>query len=236
MQSTDETYQRIIGSENHWFVSRVVIGGVYYTEDKIIEMKTSFSMFDDSPTVGNAIAGEIEITMLRPNVSIPKMASIRPQIRVRNASEYSDWIPQGTYFIDTREYTINEDGVDILKIHGFDAMLKAEKLYSGRITGSSTDKQMVAEIAYQMGVSVDSRTNTRMNKSYTIPLPTSYTYREVLGYIAAMYVGNFIITDENKLRLVTLTELPEETNLLIRETGERIQTWDEYGAEIHIKI
>jgi len=71
-------------------------------------------------------------------------------------------------------------------------------------------------------VSVDSRTTTLMDKAYSIPLPTGYTYREVLGYIASMYVGCFVMSDTGKLRLVTITELPPETNYLIDQTGDAI--------------
>lgn len=222
MQATSELYQQILASPDHWFVTRVIINGVYYTEPQLFSVSTSHSMFQGSPEVGNAIAGEIDIQMLKPDVTIPDRALIRPQVRVRNASSYSEWIPQGYYYIDTRQYTKNDDGLDILTIHGYDAMIKAERMYNGRITGSSTDAQMVAEIAYQMGVSVDSRTTALMNKSYNIPLPTGYTYREILGYIAAMYVGCFIMSEDNKLRLVTLLELPPETNYLIDNAGNAI--------------
>ena len=102
-------------------------------------------------------------------------------------------------------------------------MLKAEQDFqSNAITGDSVDTDMVDEIARIMGVSVDPRTYDVMAASYTIPLPTGYSCREVLGYIAAMYVGCFIITDEGKLRLVSITELPPETNYLIDEQGDAI--------------
>ena len=110
----------------------------------------------------------------------------------------------------------------MLKIHGYDAMLRAEQMYNGRITGDSTDIQMVTEVAYQMGVNVDPRTSTIFTEGYTIPLPTGYTYREILGYIASMYVGCFIISDEGKLRLVSILELPPETNYLVDNAGDAI--------------
>jgi hypothetical protein len=141
---------------------------------------------------------------------------------VCNATDQSEWLAQGIYYIDTRETTRNEDGLDVLSIHGYDAMLRAEQMYNGRITGNSTDVQMVDEIAYQMGVDIDSRTYGLMTNSYTIPLPTGYTYREILGYIASMYVGCFIMSDVGELRLVGMTELPPETNYLITQTGDAI--------------
>lgn len=222
MQSTSALYNNIVAGE-HEFQFRLIIDGVgTFGEDQIESISTNIQMFDGTPDVGKAVAGEVTISMLLPNVAIPKMAVLRPQTRAVNATRQSEWIPQGVYYIDTRERTKNNDGLDILTIHGYDAMLRAEQMYAGRITGNSTDIQMVNEIAYQMGVSVDARTTALMTNAYTIPLPTGYSYREVLGYIASMYVGCFIMSDEGKLRLVSLLELPHETNYLIDQIGNAI--------------
>lgn len=222
MQSTSALYNNIVAGE-HEFQFRLIIDGVgTFGEDQIESISTSIQMFDGTPDVGKAVAGEVTISMLLPNAAIPKMAVLRPQTRAVNATRQSEWIPQGVYYIDTRERTKNNDGLDILTIHGYDAMLRAEQMYAGRITGNSTDIQMVNEIAYQMGVSVDARTTALMTNAYTIPLPTGYSYREVLGYIASMYVGCFIMSDEGKLRLVSLLELPHETNYLIDQIGNAI--------------
>ena len=223
MQSTSALYQTIIAGD-HWFEPRLIIDGVgTYGETDLFAMSTTHEMFHNSPTIGSAVAGEITVKMVYPqDATIPAMAKLLPQVRACNATQQSEWISQGVYYIDTRERTVTEYGESVLELHGYDAMLKAEQMYNGRITGDSTDIQMVNEIAYQMGVSVDSRTTALMTAAYTIPLPTGYSYREVLGYIASMYVGCFIITDEGKLRLVSITELPPETNYLIDEHGDAI--------------
>lgn len=224
MQTTSILYQTIISGDAHWFETRLVIDGVgTYGENKLFSLVTRHEMFHGSPTIGSAVAGEITVKMVYPqDVTIPTMAKLLPQVRVCNATQQSEWISQGVYYIDTRERTVTEYGESVLELHGYDAMLKAEQMYNGRITGDSTDIQMVNEIAYQMGVSVDSRTTALMTAAYTVPLPTGYSYREILGYIASMYVGCFIITDEGKLRLVSITELPPETNYLIDEQGDAI--------------
>ena len=43
--------------------------------------------------------------------------------------------------------------------------------------------------------------------------------REILGYIAAMYAGNFIMSDDGKLRLVRLNEIGIETHYLVDTAG-----------------
>ena len=227
MQNVSALYINILAGE-HWFETKLDIDGVgTFDESKLFALSTNHAMFTQTVKIGLAVAGEIEIKMLYPSVQIPTMACLRPYVRVCNSTQQSEWLPQGVYYIDTRERTRNDTGLSFLTIHGYDAMLKAEQMYNGRITGTSTDTQMVNEIAYQMGVSVDSRTYPIMNKSYSIPLPTGYTYREVLGYIASMYAGCFIMTDEGKLRLVVINELPPETNYLIDNVGN----WITFGGD-----
>ena len=129
----------------------------------------------------------------------------------------SEWIPQGVFFIDTRQITANYNGIPTLTLHGYDSMLKAEQEYSSNETvGDAKDKVYVQSIADSIGVEVDPRTWEVMGRGHIIPMPLGYTMREVLGYIASAYVGCFVMTDEGKLRLISLLGLPEykETSLL----------------------
>lgn len=235
MQNTSNitNWDTIVAGE-HWFVTALDIfwgsgtSDYYYVgESQIFSVTTSTEMFTSTPVIGKAIAGEIDIEMLNPDYEIPKMAKIRPYVRAKNETLESWWLPQGVYYVDTRQVTHNDNGLDVLTIHGFDAMLKAEQDWYDKSnlnwsSGTVVDTAMVAEIASIMGVSVDSRTNTIMNKSYRIPMPLGYSCREVLGYIAGMYCGCFIITENGALRLVSMTELPPETNLLVDSVGARI--------------
>lgn len=222
MQNTSQLYRQIIGQEGHSFESKLVIDGVTYDKSVLVEMETSGAMFSGTPEIGKAVSGQISVKMLAPSVDIPTMAEMKPYVRAKTATQTSEWIQQGVFYIDTREMTKNEAGENVLSIHGFDAMLKAEQMYNGRITGNSTDIQMVNEIAYQLGVTVDARTTAAMTRGYTIPFPSGYTYREILGFIAAMYVGCFIMSDVGELRLVSILELPPETNYLIDQAGDAI--------------
>lgn len=140
-----------------------------------------------------------------------------------DSEEYgeSEWLPQGVFYVDTREVTDKQNGLDVLTIHGFDAMLKTEQEYSSNsAVGDDYDTKYVAAIAQAIGVDVDDRTWEIMGVGTVIPFPAGYTMREILGFIASAYVGCFIITDEGKLRLVSLNGLPAETNLLIDDIGD----------------
>lgn len=247
MQNTSATYRRIVSKENHWFETRLVIGesgrlinerglgitfggtGIVvarsspesgFTENILFSVNTTIDLFGGNPTIGTTPSAEIDVEMLNPSGDIPRMSVVIPYVRTTDGEEYSEWIQQGMFFIDTREISHNDDGLDMLSFHGLDTMMKAEKDYAETsLDWPAKDIDVVREIAEQMGVSVDPRTIELMTEGYELPLMTSYTLRETLGYIASMYVGCFIMSDIGELRLVTLTELPEETRYLTDNAG-----------------
>ena len=208
----------------HTVETKVNIAGVDYGEDVLTSMSTSLSLFtNDIPRVGSCSSGEIDIRMLTPNNSeIPRMEKIKPYIRLRDYNgNVSGWLQKGEYFIDTRKETKNDDNVSVMIIHGYDAMLKAEAMYPGDSASNypALDTYVVGRIADQIGVTVDPRTTEIMTAEYLIPLPASQTMRETLGYIASMYAGNFVISEEGALRLIGLTEIGISTHYLVEDSG-----------------
>ena len=199
-----------------------------YQEERLFSVRTSTQMFTDDVTIGTAVSQEIEIKMLKPAGDLAgRMGAIVPYVRVCNETDKSEWLQQGVFFIDTREISDNESDIVTVTIHGYDAMLKTEQYWqdTGHLnwgSGTVSDVDMVSEIARIIDVTVDPRTWDIMTGNYRIPMPTNYTLREVLCYIASMYLGGFIMTETGQLRLVSLLELPAETNLLINEIGDYI--------------
>lgn len=225
MQQTSALYKEILASQNHWFEVSLVIGNTRFGETVLMSVSTNHAVFNENvPVVGSAVSGEIDITMLAPDVTLPKMARLEPYIRVTDGERVSEWIPKGVYYIDTRYTSHNDNGLDILAIHGYDSMLKFESAYPSDDEHDypMLDAAMVQHIADSIEINVDPRTFERMNHGYTFPLPVGYSSREVLGIIAASYGGNFIISDENQLLLIKLGDLPKETNYLIDAVGDAI--------------
>ena len=89
MQTTSALYNTILADSNHWFETRVLINNVVYDETKLFSVSTHVEMFQNTPTLGNAVAGEISIKMLKSSADIPAMAKIQPQVRVCNATTQS---------------------------------------------------------------------------------------------------------------------------------------------------
>lgn len=251
MQETSALYKEIISDPNHWFEISCVIGEAGrlitekadiirfggtailitasdaeggYRENMIWSMKTNQQVFQNTPTVGNAISGEIEVKLMRPAGEIPRKAMIKPYVRATDGTRFSEWIQKGVYFIDTRTYTANSEELNIMTIHGYDSMLMTEMDYPSDSESEypKLDISIVEHIADGIGTGVDDRTYEIMNLGYKFPLPIGYSSREVLCMIASAYGGNFVMNDMGELRLVLLNELPPETGLLLDHAGYRL--------------
>lgn len=217
MQATNNIYKEILNTPGHKKEHRVFIGGI---EQKIIKKAetrhrsigaaptvTGGLFGKNHPTVGNCVARQIDL-IVKPESEIPRMAEIRLETRLvlQNAEGdalASEWLPKGTFFIDTRQ---KDTSSGALVIHGYDAMLKAEQQYIPTDSESTSWPRkmpaVVADICYRLGVELDERS---IINDWDVQYPGDFTMREILGYIAACHAGNWTITDAGKLRLVSLS-------------------------------
>ena len=221
MYTVSATYNAILSDELHWYETQVKINDVAYSQSQIMEMSVNYRQFtEEYPVAGGCLSAELFLKMLTPSVQIPRMAKVEPFARITNGTLTSEWIPQGVFYIDTREQSQNDDNLPVMTLHCYDSMLKAEANYPETTHAwPCTDIDVVNEIATAMGVSVDARTTALMTHGYSISLPAGYTMRETLGYIAAMYAGNFVMSYDGELLLIGLNSLPPETNYLIDNAG-----------------
>lgn len=200
---------------------KAVINGVTYTYGSIKFAQITKTMMDKL-TIGQATSAMLDM-VFRPLGTIPTAAKIECYVRLTNyepttivtdelsnviktddgyvlASAYSvvtDWIPFGTFYIDTRETAAN----GLMTITAYDRMLAAEQSFPSS-AGSMMMSAAVAYIADALGVETDSRNQIA---PYSIDSPVGlYTMREALCGIAAASGGNFVITENNKLRLIRI--------------------------------
>lgn len=224
MYNVSQLWETLIADPNHYFETKVVIAGVTYQQSQIMEMSVSLRMFsEEQPGVGGCLSGELTLKMLAPATPVPRMAKIEPYVRVTNGTQTAEWIPQGKYWIDTRETTNNDDNLPIATFHAFDAMLKAEGDFPNTsVSFPQTDIAVVNMIATELDVGVDARTTALMTGAYQIGLPAGYTMREVLSNIASMYAGNWYMNYDGELLLVAINGIPPETNYLVDNSGDAI--------------
>lgn len=183
-------------------------GGAVFTWDSLEGIKTTSSVFPNGePSIGNCISRQINISIVTPAQEIPRTARLVPYSRIYYKDKFSEWIPKGVYFLDTRKKNHAYKGRTTLDLEGFDSMMRAEQLYKGTaLTSPARDIDVVNEIAGRINAPVDRRTLAIMQKGFPIPISADYTYRETLGYIAGMYAGNFVMNEAGKLLLIPLNQ------------------------------
>lgn len=225
MHSVSDLYLSLLADKNHRVETKLSIAGVEYSQADIV--KDSLRVYGGLYStfgIGNCSARQIDFEII-PKGDIPRQAEIKVYARLVSGEQVSEWIPKGVFYFSTRK-TDRKTGV--LSVHGYDSMLKAEQTW----LDSSYDAETwpmpvwtaVNDIAARMGVAVDSR--TQLNAAFPVQYPVDdegdMTMREALGRIAVANAGNWIITDDGKLLMVSLNSMPAETNYLITEGGSAI--------------
>lgn len=226
MRQRSETWAKLAARGRFNVDVKAVIGGVEYTaiSAPIIER----SLFSDEMSVGNCIAASMKIAVLTED-EIAKAAAVRIKARLCSGNTYSEWKDFGLFYVAKRE---KDEG--LVSLQCYDAMLKANQQYvdpsnpDDRIGWPKSMQTCVREIAHRIGVEIDSRTAIHAEEHYQVAYPTNYTMQQVLGYIGACHGGNWIITPENRLRLVPLISPPPETFDIVDYDYNKIRTDDGY--------
>lgn len=233
MQETSSVYNQILAGGEYRVETRLVAGSkekpissldIFFSERELIKIKTKHGLFlNDALEVGSCVSGEIDVEMLYPTIEIPRQAKLVPQVRITNGTRVSEWLNKGVFFVDTRQKKNSSTGIQRLVIHGYDAMMKAEQDYpASKLQWPAKDIDVVREITDHIGVEIDRRTLEILTLGYAVQLPYEYTCREVLGYIAAMYGGCFVMNESGQLRLIVVSAIPVNTNYLVDENDNAI--------------
>jgi hypothetical protein len=96
MQIVSDTFTTIL-SGRHKAEWKVTINGVDYGESAIESIEINRSVFGDTPACGSCISAEIDVSIIKPTVTIPRMAYIEPYVRIKNDTLTSEWLPKGKF-------------------------------------------------------------------------------------------------------------------------------------------
>lgn len=220
MRHRTEQWSKMAARGRFRMEAKARIGSKDYTT--ISAPKINRSLMTTPLSVGNCISATMSMSMLTSD-PILSQRPITIWGRLESDGAYSEWKEFGTFFINQRDTSFE----GLITVDCFDAMLKANQPYlkSNDTTGwPKTMLDVVSEIAYRIGVGIDPRTRINTGDEYVVPAPTDKTMIQVLGYIGACHGGNWIITEENLLRLVPLVNSPAETFHVISENYEKIKT------------
>lgn len=199
MQKRPKGWETARDDPNHIGELLVTIDGKQYAAQDIVSCEIERNLLENTAEVGNATAAVLTLEISQ-GEAIPKRAKVVVQYRLALDDARTDYIPKGTYWINTRE----KDG-RYLKLTCYDAMLMAQQDYLGDVTADDWPQQetaCAAEIAQRMGVEIDPRSQIGTGDNHQVSMPVGRTMREVLEQIAAANGGNWCITPAGKLLLV----------------------------------
>ena len=182
---------------------KLVINNITYYSENMQSRPIITRPLLDEPTIGRVCSATMTVA-IRPiaNTTIPKAARVLAYCRLtsQDGATTTDWTLIGKFNISSRS------GTKILTLNCRDDMILAGQTYLDKssLTGWPVQQSLVVnDIASIMGVSLDDRTVIQTGTAYRAQSPgTEALISEVLSYIGVCNGGNWIITEEGKLRLV----------------------------------
>ena len=211
MQARSAVWKQIARSTSFRCESIAEIDGVTYASISapVIER----GLFPESLSIGNCVSSSLQLS-IRGGSDIAHAASITIKNRIvaENDSAQSEYLPAGTFWVSRRSYDVVNR---LTTLTCYDAMLKANAAYpvGAAANWPKSQQAVVTEIAGLLGVQVDTRTSISASAP-AIAKPAGYTIRDVLGFIGVANCGNWIITKDNKLRLVPIASAPAAADLV----------------------
>lgn len=237
MQTLPNGWEALFNEPSHRTEYKLVIAGVTYGMDRIIGNPTLEKPLMEKPVIGRCCSGTLSV-VLRPyeNQPIPKSAECKFYARLASAdgATVTDWLPQGVFYISQRSVK----GTVSLTMR--DGMLKGGATYLPETNSESfletfpkSQREAAAEIAARMGTTLDSRSFIMEGADYIVgELKDDTLMTEVLQWIAVANGGNWIMTEEGKLRLIPLAS-PEAVPL--QELQATYKTHTDTGDPVIIR-
>lgn len=220
VQNTSNTWKSLLAAGAR-LETKAVIGGAEYT--LMTNPVIMRALMQEALGIGNAVSATCQFS-IQTTATIPRAAAVQIQMRLTDGETESEWLPAGTFFISRRQ---RDPVTGILTLECYDAMLKANAaLDESWVWTTDTGDHVVTDAgdnivfsdvfpcggdyfvhlaAVLMGVELDSRTTLQTGSAYIIAAqPAGTTIHDVLCLIAAQNGGNWIITPDDKMRLVPL--------------------------------
>lgn len=178
-------------------------------------------------SIGKCASASLQVSVMS-DEDIDTSLPIVVKARLTDGNEYSEWLEFGTFFIDQ----INKEYEGLVNLVCYDSMLKLDQYYtfSGKLMYIPI-RDVINDIASIIGVELDERTAIHSGIiNWHKAEENKFTMRQILESIAAISGGNWIITENNKLRLVPVITSPgvtydivdEHYNTISSTKGERI--------------
>lgn len=188
-----------IYSEPHEIEYFFDIDGTAYGQSDIRGTPQIKRPFFKEPSFGIVASATLDLTVV-PKGVIPKAAEVKAYCRLISSDhkKFTSWYPQGIYYISKR----HKEG-DRLVLSCRDGVIKTGRTYLDKtefINWPVDCDLVVDEICELCELTLDSR--TVLNSTIQVEYPNEFLMSEVLAMIGSAHGGNWVLTNEGKLRLI----------------------------------
>ncbi len=177
-----EYCQNVIRRSSRTFAASFVIGEQKYSDIKSLKVMVP-SVANGKITIGGTVSKNVEIVVDKVDV-LPGMKMCVYEGVKLDSGEYED-IPIGTYKIRS---AVTKAHMTTIVAEG-PLSTETSLGYFSELTYPATTIQMVEEISEAIGVQI---VTDNLEELYVASKPEGYTYREVVGFIAAMHGTNAV--------------------------------------------
>ena len=222
MQNTSATWKSLWSSGNAWLDTVAVINGVEYSE--ISNPIINRALMQNELSIGNVVSATCQFSVRTSNV-IPRSAEVIIKTRLTDGTTTSEWLNQGTFYIAKRS---KDPVTGVINLECYDALLKGNANVPSVFPWNDNNrnimvsnsgnwiyfssayprsmKELLYDLLLSLGLTLDSRTVIKTGAAYRIEsIEPETTVNDILKAIAFANGGNWIVTKDNKLRLVPIT-------------------------------
>lgn len=197
MITTSDLYKSYVELANRELEAQAIIGGVVYGSDEVVEFTVEDMIaVGDELTIGTVIPAKLSMQLKTTSV-ISTNAKIVPEIRLNGSEGYTEWIPMGEFYIDSRQY---QNGVWTFSC--VDKLITTEQPYVSSLTYPVAMSEVFEEILDILGIESD----VVINSTFQIPYKDeSISIRDMLSCIASAHGANVKLNREGELIFVPLS-------------------------------
>ena len=202
--STSQKYKDYIAAPNREFEVQAIIDEVIYGSDEVVEFTVEDMLTGgDELTLGTVIPAKMSIK-IKTTDTISTNAKIVPALRLNGPDGYTEWIPMGEFYIDSRQY---QNGIWTFSC--VDKLITTEQPYVSSLTYPVAMSEVFEEILDILDIESDAV----INSAFQIPYKDeSISIRDMLSCIASAHGANVKMNREGELIFVPLSpSLPVAT-------------------------
>ena len=219
MYPVSQHFSDMMKSINRQIGLKIVIDGVEYGKDKIVDLTVEYSLSaGEKFTIGTIVASKLNFTIRDFEANIAENATVEPYIRFEGGLTWNEavnewnieeatwnfdeteWMPLGKYYVDNRTFTEQR----LWKFECYDATVLLHQNYISALTYPQTMRSVLQEVCSQVGIQI---ANIELiNENYQVSLlPTEITLHKVISYIASANCCSAFIDRDGKLKFIKLS-------------------------------